>query len=487
MEISRQVLQFVGEGEGVLCHGPPLSGKREFLATLFDGAASAGHPALFVTTDETTAGLLDRFPESTPVDTAAIVDCTGAPAPDTDHVVRSVAAAADLTGIAVATSKVLDDLDTGRGPPVVAVDSLTTLTLYSEFDRVFRFVHSFVQQVRGSSGVIAMTVDDDSIDQQERSRLQSLVGTCVEFRGGSECRLVERDGSTGEWSRIADPGTVSVSTGARAIGSVDAGVETPSGGPPRPGSLAALVESVRADRPTLTLGNVPGGSDVEPLAEHAARHGVSVEEQRFGGGEPSGVAMLHRGPTLLATGGVREAVDTLTDPFAAVGADGEEDGTGNRGQSPVLVALPTDVFTADAADRRQLLRASRTVERLALRHGDGTVHAGFQLFSRLTEDADTLAVYERLVDEGLTVHLYGELDASLPDSLAGAVVRGLPAEEVSESWFVVFDGDGETDAGGILVTREVRPDEYDGFWSYDGRVVERTLEYLETEYGAVET
>lgn len=487
MDVSRRVLQFVGEGEGILCHGAPISGKHEFLTTLLDGAASAGHPALFVTTDETAAGLLDRFLESTPVGTAAIVDCTGAPAPDTDHVVQPVASAADLTGIAVATSKALEDLDTGRGPPVVAVDSLTTITLYSEFDRVFRFVHSFVQEVRGSGGVIAMTVDDDSIDQQERSRLQSLAGTRVEFRNGSECRLVERDGSTGEWSSVADPGTATVSTEARAIGSAGAGIGTPSGGGPRPGSLAALVESVRADRPTLTLGNVPEGSDVEPLVEHVARHCVSVEEQRFGGGEPAGVAMLHRGPTLLATGRVREAVDTLTDPFAGFGADGEDDGTGNRGQSPVLAALPTDVFAADAVGRRQLLRASRTVERLGLRHSDGTVHAGFQLFSRLTEDADTLAVYERLVDEGVTVHLYGELDASLPDSLAGAVVRGLPAEEVSESWFVVFDGDGETDAGGTLVTRDVGPDEYDGFWSYDGRAVKRTLEYLETEYSAVET
>ena len=480
MNVTREVLGAVGEGESVLCHGPPLSGKREFLAALLTGAATAGYPALFVTTDEAAAGLFDRFPNAFPPDSTAVVDCTGTPAPETDHVVETVGSAADLTGIAVAVSKALDALDTGRSPPVVVVDSLTTLSLYTDFPRVFRFVHSFVQQIQGSGGVLAMTVDDDSIARQEYSRLRSLVGMRVEFRNAAECRLVDREGSAGEWSRLEDPSTVTVAAGESASGSagIDATTRVRNSGSddPTPGSLAALVAAVREDRPRLTLGNVPAETDVEPLVDHAARHGVAVEEVRFAGGEPAGVAMIHDGATLLATGALRDVLAGLEDPFD------DEDGS----RSPVLASLPTDVFAAVRADRRRLLRASRTIERLALRHAGGTVHAGFQMFSRLTGDADTLAVYERLLEEGVTVHLYGELDATLPESLEDAVVRGLPAQEVSEAWFVVFDGDGDSDAGGALVTRELEPGRYDGFWSYDGRIVDRVLDYFETEYAAVD-
>lgn len=478
MNVTREVLGAVGDGESVLCHGPPLSGKRGFLAALLTGAAAAGYPTLFVTTDESAADLFDRFPSAFPAGSSAVVDCTGTPAPETDHVVETVGSAADLTGIAVAVSKALGALDTDRHPPVVVTDSLTTLSLYTDFPRVFRFLHSFVQQIQGIGGVIAMTVDDDSIARQEYSRLQSLVGMRVEFRNAAECRLVDREGSTGEWSRLEDPGTVTVAAGERASSSPTA--ESPRAtngtrdGDPTPGSLAALVAAVREDRPTLTLGNVPRETDVGGLVDHAERHGVAVEKVRFAGGEPAGVAMLHDGETLLAAGALSDALADVEDPF------GDVDGT----RSAVLASLPTDVFVANRAGRNRLLRASRTVERLALHHGGGTVHAGFQLFSRLTGDDDTLAVYERLLEEGVTVHLYGELDADLPESLDDAVVRGLPADEVSETWFVAFDGD--TDAVGALVTRELEPGRYDGFWSYDGTVVGHIVDYFETEYGAVE-
>jgi hypothetical protein len=110
----------------------------------------------------------------------------------------------------------------------------------------------------------------------------------------------------------------------------------------------------------------------------------------------------------------------------------------------VFDAIPRDVYGADNADRRRLLRASRTVERLAVDGGDGTVHAGFQAYSRLLGHAGTVRVYERLLDDGVTLHLYGDPDASLPaDGVGRARQHGLPADEVGESWFVVFDGGGD--------------------------------------------
>ncbi|MFC7225962.1 hypothetical protein N0B31_00990 [Salinirubellus salinus] len=476
MHVTRRVLEGAGDGQAVLCHGPPLTGKREFLVTLVGQAVAAGHPALFVTTDENAAGLLSRYPDAFPADRTGIVDCTDSRPPETGHVVHRVASAADLTGIAVAVSKALDELDHGDRPVVVVVDSVTTLTLYAAFGRVFRFLHSFIQQVRDRGGVVAFSLDDDSVAREERSRFLSIADSRVECRNAAECRLVDEEGGASEWRRLEDPGTVTVDAGeaatAAATDSAAPGVERQTHTSQE--SLAALIAAVRQGRPTLTFGNVPSETDVGPLVERAQRHAVGVEELQFGGGVPAGVAMLHDGAELLAAGALEEAVVGIDDPF------GDVDGT----RSSVVEALPTDVFATNEAGRGRLLRASRTVERLALREGSGTVHAGFQLFSRLTRDRDTVGVYERLLAEGVEVHLYGELDASLPEPLDGAVVRGLPAEEVGDAWFVVYDGD--TDAGGALVTRELEPGRYDGFWSYDGAVVERALDYLETEYGAVE-
>jgi hypothetical protein len=55
---------------------------------------------------------------------------------------------------------------------------------------------------------------------------------------------------------------------------------------------------------------------------------------------------------------------------------------------------------------------------------------------------------------------------------------------VGAAWFVVYDGDDDPTDGGALVTLQTGPDAYDGYWSYEASVVERTLEYLETSYAA---
>jgi KaiC/GvpD/RAD55 family RecA-like ATPase len=129
MEITRRVLETVGTGDSVLCHGPPLSGKRDFLAALLDGATNDGHPTVFLTTDENAEGLLSRYPDAF-ADRSGIVDCHGSSAPETPHTVRTVGRP-PITGIAVAVSKVLEDVGASDRPPMIVVDSLTTLSLYS--------------------------------------------------------------------------------------------------------------------------------------------------------------------------------------------------------------------------------------------------------------------------------------------------------------------------------------------------------------------
>jgi KaiC/GvpD/RAD55 family RecA-like ATPase len=481
VNVATELVGRTGRGASALCVGPTLSGKWEFLLDLLEAGTDAGHVGLFVTTDAGAVDLRRRRPAAFPAGRSAIVDCTSGSrtSVDADTVVRSVGSPADLTGIAVAVSKVLEPLD-HSGPVVVGLDSLTTLSLYTEFSRLFRFYHSFVEQMTDRGGVVATSVDDGTLSPEAVGRFESVTGSRVEFHDGTGRRLVEVGDEPGEWRR---PGT-----DAETTPETDRAATTPSGsvGSTTPeGSLAGLIRGVLSDRPTLTVANVASGT-AAPLLSYARRLALRTRTVGFGGGQPAGVAMLHDGPDLLATATVPALVDSLEATFGNTDAETALSAPADTDAGAFLEAVPQGLFATRAATRPRLLRASRTVERRAVDQGVGTIHAGFQAYSRLLRDPDTVRVYERLLAAGLEVHLYGEPDADLSSrGLDGAYVHGLPAAEVDEAWFVVFDGGDTPTAGGSLVTLETDPDRYDGYWSYDPDVVDRSLADLRERYAAV--
>ncbi|MFC6725565.1 histidine kinase, partial [Halobium palmae] len=64
-------------------------------------------------------------------------------------------------------------------------------------------------------------------------------------------------------------------------------------------------------------------------------------------------------------------------------------------------------YPASNSEKLPMILVSRYVERLAIDGGSGRLRAAFQRLSRIEDERGTLAVYERLADTDVDVHLYG--------------------------------------------------------------------------------
>lgn len=147
----------------------------------------------------------------------------------------------------------------------------------------------------------------------------------------------------------------------------------------------------------------------------------------------------------------------------------------------VLVGLDETTFTVSGKQKMLLIELSRHVEALAYRAGDSTLHSGFQQISRIEDERGTKAVYERLAEADIDVHVYGDAgsNSSLP---SGLTVHTDSGAELKKSWFVV-NTDCPEELKGALLATEVGPNEWTGIWSFDPDVVDRVATYLDETYG----
>jgi KaiC/GvpD/RAD55 family RecA-like ATPase len=150
--------------------GEPMAGKGGAALDTLRAAAEVGRDALLISTA--------RGPGRLPVpDGVTVVDCTpGAASED----VASVNSPGDLTGIGMLVSRFLEDANR----PVVAVDSLTSLLLYSETRPVFRFLSVLSTQVTRADGLGLYLVDEGAHDRQTVRTFAQLFDGQLRLRGG---------------------------------------------------------------------------------------------------------------------------------------------------------------------------------------------------------------------------------------------------------------------------------------------------------------
>ena len=153
-------------------------------------------------------------------------------------------------------------------------------------------------------------------------------------------------------------------------------------------------------------------------------------------------------------------------------------------ETPEVVAHLADVtFTVSDKQKFLLIHISRHIESLALDTGSGVLHSSFQRLSRLLDERGTRDTYETLADSGVDTHVYGVADWVPPAFVEDLTVHAGETDELRTSWFVVHDGDGDDDRKAALVAEEIGPNEYRGYWTYDPRLVDEILRYLDTTYG----
>ena len=140
-------------------------------------------------------------------------------------------------------------------------------------------------------------------------------------------------------------------------------------------------------------------------------------------------------------------------------------------------------YPAGTKGKLLLIEISRYIESMALRHGDGELHTGFQRLSRIVDERGTERAYDKLAATDLDVHVYGVGDPA-PLESRSLTVHNDDVEEIRRGWFVVFVPPPESDASGAALVAITDDDiEWDGVWTIDAENARRVAAYLTTEYG----
>lgn len=463
-------VEHIESGTSLLCRGPPMAGKQSLGVRMLAEGLAAGEGGIAVTTQRSGADLREELRTLGPaLDTSllGVVDCVVGADVGSDDGTVSVSSPADLTGIGIAVTEALDRLrERGVERNRLFLDGLSTLLMYADFERVFRFCHALVQHVDATEALGVVTVETESMDETDAEAIRSLFLAVVDIEvpdTGPVYRLV-REGNRTDFEPV--PWTERPSESRTRDRPGRRREEPPIS------SLSDLLERVESSGQRLTLFDPDPRVDLGDVRAFFERHKVTVDTAETPATGPRNFAVLHRNGDYAAAASVPELRDAIV-------LDGIETAptAGSAGER-LLESLDAHAFGADGASVREMIRISRSVERTAWRVGTGALHAGFQRLSRVSDERRTRRVYERVADRGVDVHLYGVPDHETPLD-ERFTVHGDDGEEIAASWFVFLDGESERRG---LVCEERGDRTYSGFWTFDAGLVGVAVDHFERTY-----
>lgn len=143
------------------------------------------------------------------------------------------------------------------------------------------------------------------------------------------------------------------------------------------------------------------------------------------------------------------------------------------------------------SEKLLLITISRYIEHAAWRSNGGTLRSSFQKLSRITDEIGTHAVYQRLSETNVDVHVYGQPNWT-PEEGSNVTMHGGYDEAFRRTWFVVFTPDttqtsatpdAADEAGGeeymALLAIETDPRTWRGFWTFRREFVEEINAHIE--------
>jgi len=178
----------VEPGVNILISGPPLSGKRRLAMEALVHGANNGEGAVTITTRDSSDRVLADLrslleqPDSAHI---GVVDCVtkhqGRSASDSD-LVKYASSPLDMTGIGIKFSEFVEEFYTERGVQKnrVALDSLTTLLMYSDLQTVFRFMHVLTSRIEDADAIGIHVIESTAHDAETLNTLKQLFDGVVE-------------------------------------------------------------------------------------------------------------------------------------------------------------------------------------------------------------------------------------------------------------------------------------------------------------------
>jgi hypothetical protein len=198
----------IESGTNLLVSGSAMSGKHELVLSLL--AAGEADGSVFVTTRKDAVASERDFERLSKGSQSefSVVDCVSRSAgfdrPTETPGRVYVSDPGDLTGIGIAATKFLRQFYTQDVPARLGVHSVSTMLMYADVKRVFRFLHVLTGRI-SSSGFIGVFALDDTVDEREQSVLRQPFDGVVELREtdeGRELRCRGADVGPRSWTPV---------------------------------------------------------------------------------------------------------------------------------------------------------------------------------------------------------------------------------------------------------------------------------------------
>lgn len=196
----------------ILITGPTLSRKDTIAFDLLAESWAAERSPFVITATDTAAQFRSRFTAFSPpgkgVEDLFVIDCTESGQDDSTTATPTCQSAtpADLTGIGICLSKGYEEFG-APGGRVTLLDNLSTFLVYSDVERLFRFVSTINNRVTSFGDITVQLLDTDAIDTVDQNKLMRLFSTVIEVRedGGQTLFRVRGDSET-NWAEYPTTG-----------------------------------------------------------------------------------------------------------------------------------------------------------------------------------------------------------------------------------------------------------------------------------------
>lgn len=199
-------IETVPAGTNLLVAGPPLTGKRELARSLLSDGCERGEGAVVVGTRDSVKSLKRQSPavwDAVQSGRGGIVDCVtrqGGENVENEDLVKYVPSPGDVTEIGIRLGGIFQHLQEEDVRARFAVSTVSTMLMYADVRRVYRFLHVYSGHVERLDWLGVGVLDSSNRDTFDR--LAPLYDGMVQTKrsdDGTQLRVVGLGGGRTDW------------------------------------------------------------------------------------------------------------------------------------------------------------------------------------------------------------------------------------------------------------------------------------------------